>query len=157
MLPRYAQRYATHHTREYLTLSREYLSEYLLEIRSKLDEELADSDKITEFGEFETSPNSVTFQTRTVHIFPVNELSIVVLKLPLIFFCSENSEIIFKTKKMNVFLEWEWDVTNEVCAICRNEMVDSCMRIGLVASYISLRYLRRRNSNRRSRPTCEYL
>jgi len=40
----------------------------------------------------------------------------------------ENSEIIFKTKKMNVFLEWEWDVTNEVCAICRNEMVDSCMR-----------------------------
>ena len=32
---------------------------------------------------------------------------------------------------MNVFLEWEWDVTNEVCAICRNEMVDSCMRIGL--------------------------
>ena len=40
----------------------------------------------------------------------------------------EDSEIIFKTKKMNVFLEWEWDVTNEVCAICRNEMVDSCMR-----------------------------
>ena len=36
---------------------------------------------------------------------------------------------------MNVFLEWEWDVTNEVCAICRNEMVDSCMRIGLVAKW----------------------
>ena len=83
----------------------------------KLEDELATTDKISEFGKF------------LGKFFCLSSLP-VELPVKFSFPILEDSEIIFKTKKMNVFLEWEWDVTNEVCAICRNEMVDSCMRKG---------------------------
>ena len=38
------------------------------------------------------------------------------------------TELIFHTKRIDMALEWTWDVECDVCAICRNDVVDACMR-----------------------------
>ena len=40
----------------------------------------------------------------------------------------DEAEIIFNVRKLDVSYEWTWDVECDVCAICRNDIVDSCMR-----------------------------
>jgi RING-box protein 2 len=39
----------------------------------------------------------------------------------------ENSEVIFKLKKWNHVCLWQWDVDNDVCAICRIVILEPCL------------------------------
>ena len=39
-----------------------------------------------------------------------------------------NKDTIFTPKKLDISFEWSWAVDCDVCAICRNDVMDSCMR-----------------------------
>ena len=40
-----------------------------------------------------------------------------------------DDELIFKVKKWNHVCLWQWDVDNDVCAICRIIILEPCLNV----------------------------
>ena len=46
------------------------------------------------------------------------------------------SEVIFQLKKWNHFCLWQWDVDNDVCAICRIVILEPYLNVSFSSKYL---------------------